>query len=353
MLPWKAEQEVDVRHLLLFFASCGSLAYGQTVPSQKPDFHISRRPEIPRSPVLPKTLEASSMKLVAAPDFAGLGTPVCDDDGNVFYHVGRIANYDDSTILRFSSSGDQYQVFKLPPDVAGSGIFGAFNVTPSGKLWISVFNQNGENLVYGFDSKGEVTSRVRYEVPEYLQPRLLAAFETDFFLLKGFFATAAGPKLANKSYAAILEPSGQVVRELSLNLPDVDSKSERKSLPEGGIAVGSDGNAYLLLPDRVVVISQSGELVRQLSFEKPDREARATNVYVSGGLVAVDLSRSRKNAIDTTILVLDANTGDTVGYYEPSKELGNNLICFSRAQGFTFLGPFERDKLKLQTAALR
>jgi hypothetical protein len=46
----------------------------------------------------------------------------------------------------------------------------------------------------------------------------------------------------------------------------------------------------------------------------------------------------RKHTLDLTLVLLDANTGDEIGYYRPDAELGNNAICFSRTEGFTFLG---------------
>lgn len=342
-----------MRHLVLTLVLSASLSYGQGVPPGNPKLSLPGKIEVPPAPIRPKVLEATSSRVVSAPDFGGYGTPVCDNDGNAYYHVGTSASYNDSTVFRLAADEDRHQVFKLPPDVNDSVAFGAFNVTPSGKLWTAVFNQKGEVFAYGFDAEGEVSGHVHFNAPEYLQPDLFAAFETDFFLLEGFFAKSAGSAVAGRTYAAIFGPSGKLVRELTLNQPVVNMETRRKSLPEGAVAIGSDGNAYLLLADQVVAISQSGEVVQRLQFEKPDRDARAVSLYASGGLLAIVLFKTRHTAIDTTLLVLDTNTGGTYGYYEPSEGLGNNPICFSRSQGFTFLRRDRDGKIKLQTAALR
>lgn len=340
-----------VKHLLLALALSSTLSHGQSAASGKATLPIPRRIEIPPLPTVPKVLEATSTKVVAAPEFGGYGTSVCDDDGNVYYHVG--SSYNESTVFRLSTDEEKHGIFKLPREIADAAVFGAFNVTPSGKVWISVYNQKGENVAYGFDSDGEVTSRVSFDTPSYLQPDLFAAFETDVFLLHGFYAKQADPQLAGSTYMAILGPSGKLIRHLNLHEPAVNFELQRKSIPEGAVAVGSDGNAYMLLPDQVVVVSQSGRIVRKLPLAKPDRELRAVNIYVSGGLVAVVFFKTREHAIDTRLLVLDADTGDTFGYYEASAELGNNPICFSRAQGLTFMRRDKDGKVRFQTAMLR
>jgi hypothetical protein len=298
-------------------------------------------------------LEATSTKLVSAPDFSAYDTPVCDEDGNVYYHVGKLASYSDSTIFRLSSDEDRHQIYKLPAEIAESTSFGAFNVTPSGRVWVAVFNEKGEDFVYAFDDHGDVASRTHLEIPQYLLPNLVAVFETDALLWKGHFAKSAGSKVAGTAYAAAITPSGKVVSDLSNKLSTETPGVTTRSLPEGAIAIGSDGNAYLLSAGQILVISQSGKIVRKLLFSKPDAESRAVNLYISGGLLAITFFKVTQRRIDTTLLVLDSNTGSVFGYYEPSEELGNNPVCFSRTQGFTFMGRDKSGKVKLTSASLR
>lgn len=310
------------------------------------------RVQVPPAPPPSKVLEVSSTKLVAAPDFGAYGTPVCDDDGNAYYHVGSFASYSDSTVFRLAADEDDHQVFKLPPDAPEGAMFGAFNVTPAGRLWVVAFDRQGKIFGYRFSRDGTVAGRVHFEAPVYLQPELFAAFDNDFFLLQGSFAKAAGPQFAGKKFAGLFGPGGVHIRELQIKqLAATDAAKKR--LPEGAISVGSDGNAYLLLPEKILVISQSGQVLRELPFRKREQEDRAGNLYVSGGLVVIALFRARHTEIETHLLALDANTGDEYGYYEPSPELGNNPICFSRDQGVTFMRRNKDGKVKLQTAMLR
>jgi hypothetical protein len=337
----------------------GALTFAQDAPSAeskaagKPGFQTTRAVQIPPPPLQPRILDSTGVTLVEAPDLGGYDSAVCDDDGNAYYHVGAVANYNDSTLFRLSHDPGEHKVYRLPPETAKDLIFGAFNVTPSGKVWVAAFNQQGEMFAYSFDSDGQVASHVRFDVPPYLQPRELAAFETGAFLLKGYFADQAGPRLAGHQYAAILAPSGEVARNLNLNLPAADKKAAAKHIPEGSVTVGSDGNAYLLLPDQIIVVSQSGQVVRRLPYQKPDAESRAVSLFVSGGLAAITLFKVNQHKIDTTLLVLDTNTGDVFGYYKPSEELGNNPLCFSRADGFTFMRRAHDGRIEFLSAALR
>ena len=50
-------------------------------------------------------------------------------------------------------------------------------------------------------------------------------------------------------------------------------------------------------------------------------------------------------------LILDYETGEPFALYTPDEELGNNALCFSRQEGFTFLRNVQ-GRLSLLRAAL-
>ena len=94
--------------------------------------------------------------------------------------------------------------------------------------------------------------------------------------------------------------------------------------------------------------------MRKMPFEKPDPAVRAVQLNLSGGLAVITFFKTQNaRPIHATFLVLDATTGERLGHYEPSEELGNNLLCFSPSDGFTFMRRDKDGKIKLQTALLR
>jgi hypothetical protein len=137
-------------------------------------------------------------------------------------------------------------------------------------------------------------------------------------------------------YAAVINPTGAVARELRLDLRTLET--QKGKLPEGAVTASRDGNLYLLLSEEVVVISQSGQVVRKIPFTKPSREAVADRIVESGGHLAIWLETAAKRGpLGLNLLLLDTGTGDQIGIYSPSDELGNNAICYTRNQGFEFM----------------
>ena len=283
----------------------------------------------------------------------------CDENGAVYFHVVTGGSAKNPTIFKLGRTEDEHQLYKLPPEVVDkkSAFYAAYSVTPAGRLWVLVVEWVGDEpkvAAYGFDSNTAVTSEVHMETPAHLRPRHFAAFDNDVFFVEGDISETLGSQKTSRPYAAIVDGAGTVMKELHLNLQGL--QIQKGKIPEGDALAGRDGNFYMLLPDQVMVISQSGQIVRRLPFPKSDHEAIATGVSLSGGLVAIQIMEQQKHTLGLTLEVLDANTGDEVGSYRPSQELGNNLICFSRTEGFTFLGiiPGAPDgNLVLLTAALR
>ena len=108
-------------------------------------------------------------------------------------------------------------------------------------------------------------------------------------------------------------------------------------------------------PEEMVVVSQAGEVLRHLRFRKPSADFSTVNVSISGGLAAIWFIKPvEQHLIATELLVLDAVSGKEVGRYSLGPELEHTSpLCFSRQDGFTFLGEVQHGKMKLITAALR
>ena len=311
----------------------------ETVASP-PSFELPSRARIV-PPTLPRELRATERQVLVAPPFSSEGEAQCDEGGAAYFHVLTGGSTKNPTIFKLGHSQDEHLLYKLPSEIPDkkSAFYTACSVTPAGRLWVLVEEWVGEEpkvAAYGFDSKGAVKSEIHLETPARLLPRHFAAFDNEVFFVEGDVSVTAGTPKTSRPYAAIVNGSGEVTRELNLNLQGLQVQKGR--IPQGPAVAGRAGNLYMLLPDQVLVVTQSGETLRKLTFSKPDREALATGISLSGGLIAIHVMEQRKHTLDLTLVLLDANTGDEIGYYRPDAELGNNAICFSRTEGFTFLG---------------
>jgi hypothetical protein len=286
-------------------------------------------------------LTAAEDHFVAAPNFSAEGEAQCDEEGGAYFHVGNGQSYMDPTMLKLGRSADDHRLFKVPSESADKSTLGfsAFSVTPGGQLWILGILWSGEVPfveAYGFDADGEVGSHIRFEVPPRFLPRQFAAFDNDVFFLAGEISEGDKEHRTTTPFAGMYDASGRLGRKLELDLGSI--RVQKNRLPEGAAVPARDGNLYLLLEDRLVVISQSGALVRSMPFKKRDPEAVASHLQLSGGQAAIWFEKARKTGpIELELLLMDASTGEELRWYSPSQELGNNAICYSRKEGFLFL----------------
>ncbi len=191
------------------------------------------------------------------------------------------------------------------------------------------------------------------EAPEFFLPKSLLAFESGRMLVGGYYSRLASPKLQGKSFFGIFEPSGKLLAQLSESGADVDMATTASIPYQGAITLGPDGNAYILKSSEIVVLSESGTVVRRVAYKKPDAHAIANWIMVSDNLIAIWLfTRGKDDVAVASYLVLDYETGEPFALYAPAEELGNNALCFSRQDGFTFLRSVD-GRFRLLGAALK
>lgn len=297
----------------------------------------------------PRVLLPTSIRLVEAPPEFAFTNSDCDEAGTLYLHTGIQGSYRDP-ILRLSTTGN-FKFFKPTADDTNVGAQGAMSVSPDGTLWLLLSGAESAVLVR-FNSDGEVTTRTKIDQFARLVVEEFVAFNNDVFFIAGFPRPMEADQKMTR-YAAVVNSSGQLVSVPKLDLPKFDTQS--KKIAEGGAAAGSDGNLYLLNPEEMVVVSQAGEVLRHLRFRKPSADFSTVNVSISGGLAAIWFIKPvEQHLIATELLVLDAVSGKEVGRYSLGPELEHrNPLCFSRQDGFTFLGEVQHGKMKLITAALR
>lgn len=302
-----------------------------------------------------REIDVSSTHPVEAPPFSYFGESQCDRDGNMYFHAVD-SDFRQGQIFRLSSDGTSGNFFRITgkfadPDSAG---FDGFWVTNDGEVFLLASNAE-DKYVFTFDHNGVVKTPTFLKVNEDVQLTDFAVFDNRFLFVWGYHTQKSPSNLRGKPYAAVLTESRELVREVSIPMPTVDLGN--LGAPSDGAVASYAGNLYFLGPDQITVISASGETIRRLKFHKPDPQAVATKLYLSAGMAVIVVDKistkgSTRGQVDRSFIALDQDSGDLIGYYQPSARLGSNDVCFSRADGLTFLQS-DGKTLKLATALLR
>lgn len=300
-----------------------------------------------------REIDASTSRAIQTPPFSYFGEAQCDRDGNMYFHNGD-SDFRRGQVFRLSNDGTSGSFLRITgkfadPDLAG---FDSFWVTADGEVFILSSNAE-EKFVFTFDHNGAVKDPVALKVREDIQLTDFAVFDNGFLFVWGYHDRRSPKDLRGKPYAAVLTESGEVVKELSISMPAVDL-GNLTALSDGAVASYA-GNLYFLGSEQITVVSVTGEVIRKLRFHKPDSEAVATKLYLSGGMALVALNKistngSTRGEVDRSFIALDQDSGDLIGYYRPSAQLGCCDVCFTRTDGLTFLKVHSQ---KLVTALLR
>jgi len=302
----------------------------------------------------PRVLRASSSQVLGVPPFSAYGNAYCDNDKNLFFHVaGETNSYNAGVIMKLAPRSQMPTLFQLPSEFSGKIGFLEFFVTPSGAVWFLEEAPDATLYVFRFDSDGSMASRSRLDAPEHLRAEDFVVSKSGVTLLAGYFDRDAPKNLRGKSYIALFEKSGKLRKQVTKeSVKDVELDEITKKLHDGGVSVGSDGNFYFLHSNQILVVSEYGDVVRRLSFLRPDKDVTAVKVHLSGSVLSIQFVKPNKDGLLLTqFLLLDSATGEPFALYEPSDELGNNCVCFSHRDGYTFFR-IENGKVKLVSAPL-
>jgi hypothetical protein len=300
----------------------------------------------------PRPLKSSSIHVLQVPMFGAYGEPQCDEKMSTYYHL-MAGPYRRTILLRVSASGEESTLYKLPDDFAESTGFMDFSVTPSGNVTALIEDSKGHAIAFQFNSEGEVASHVQLELPDHVAGEHIVVFPNGSMLFSGVYRQNAPPDLRGKKYAGVFQASGKLLKRLDSMIQEAKRDSEDSSrLPEGAVVVGTDGNAYLLGADKVFVVSASGQIQKKIPFGKPAPDFSTVRAQYSQGLLVITFAKPGKPEVIYRYLVIDASTGEPLGLYQPTPELGNSNVCFSRTDGFLF-NKVEDGKTMLITAPLR
>ena len=286
----------------------------------------------------PYLLSDPSIIQIHLPRFSAFGPIRCDTSGSTYYELE--SETPDKTILRISANGQNSTVYSLPTETpeGGRNYFQGFSVTPSGLVRIIFLKERTDSLyVRSFGKDGSLKDETRLSSVDHIRVKYFVSFEDGSVWLNAYYGEQAPEQMRGRRYSAIFDPSGKLVKELDSFMPNVDLHDTRAKTLEGDVALGQDGNLYLLTATQVIVISQSGEVVRKIKFTKTSTDQIAEEVKVSNGLVAITLSTVENIRPNSRYLVMDSMTGQVFGAYELSNT-NKMMLCFDREEGFTFRG---------------
>jgi hypothetical protein len=300
----------------------------------------------------PIRLEISKSRTLDVPSFGSFGDAQSDEDGNLYFHAAT-RHYIDSVVLGIYAEKSQPVVFALPDEFTQKTAFAAFYVTRSGKVYILAEDKElkARPRIFAFDDDGQLGSKTEVETAKGVRVRTLSVFDrSGNMFISGYYDSSAMPEQQGKGYAALVAPSGKILRELR-NTGGVDLKKIGESPAEASSFIGDDGNLYLLTGNKIRVLQESGQLLRTIEVRKPSEDCFATKLIVSQGIAAVwlDVNPKEGEALELQFETIDVSSGHVIGLYYPDETLGNKAVNFTRQDGFVFLDS-DKGKVRLLTA---
>ncbi len=332
--------------LLLYLGLCFGCLGARFASSQTP------HPDLPKPPV--KILSAYSSTVTDVPTFGAFPPIQCDTNGKVYFHLDAGGNdYSAGTLMRLERGSWKPHLFKLPIGLAKDMAFFEFNVTPLGKTRSLEEKTDGQYHVVSFDSDTDDIDDTHLQIPDHLWLTDFVASEAGTILVGGYYDEQAPKDMRGKTFLALLQPSGRILKDFSIEGPGpVDLGTVHTKHHDGAGTVGPDGNFYFVSGHVVLVLSAYGDFVKRIPIPKPEDDARASVIAIAGDLISIQFKKSDTDGlVHTQFLVLSLSTGNAYGLYVPAEELGNNCVCFSSRSGYTFLR-VENGKLKFVNSPL-
>jgi hypothetical protein len=241
--------------------------------------------------------------------------------------------------------GHLYRQFNMPnepSDLAGFDFF----VTPAGAVYLAAASFSDESaFVIEFAGSGKSTV-----IPLNLKliPRQIAVFKSGDILVSG-----TNGELYHTPFTAIFDANGNMIKKIyepedenaRQRADALDPKfvhegrdADNTSVVHGDVAMGADGNAYLLRatsPSLVYVISSKGDVIRKLHLEAPSTDLLAQQIKDVDGRLAVAFLRTH-SAVGTTE-IFDLN-GTSLGQLDASdRDISSGLPACYESGSFYYL----------------
>src|SRR5262249_1968152 len=103
----------------------------------------------PLQQLSPRPLKSSHAVELPVPSFGAYGPAQCDGNLAIYYHLATgLPTH--TALLRFSQSGSESTLYRLPEEFAKSTDFVDFSVTPVGDVNALVEDQNDHAIIFAF-----------------------------------------------------------------------------------------------------------------------------------------------------------------------------------------------------------
>jgi hypothetical protein len=302
-------------------------------------------------------LRTSSSRLLSVPSFVWSGSPQCDEKGDIFFRLVP-ADFDAkaSVVLRLNLATESPTIFQLPSELSTTTALMEFSITRSGRVWFLDESKDGGHIVFGFNSNGDLNSRINIDTPKNLLANRFSVADDGIILVGGYYPEWAGGDTKGKTYLGIFDNSGTLRKAFARDsLQEFDLEAAKSHIVENSVAAGSDGNFYFLQGDEIVVISEWGEFVRKLKVQRFQKSTLALRLDLSEGLISLEFYEEGEGGflINPMFLIIDSATGEPYSRYSMPDGLETGItLGFSRRSGYTF-STLEQDRIKITTAPLR
>jgi hypothetical protein len=298
----------------------------------------------------PITLVATSSRPLDVAGFSAWNAAQCDVDGNVYFHTGLYFN--DLLFLKLGSD-DTHQVYTTQGSPEEGEYFVAFRVSSDGKLWALAGEKNDGISVLEYRDDPTTPRRTKLGTPEEFDTQSVANFavlQNEHVRIYGILGEKAPRQEQGRRYSMEFDASGKLVRKTADKTSDGSSAADRYK--DASAAQSNDGTLYVLAENSVLVMSPTGQLIRKIKFRLPELGFEAHQLYVAGRRIVVGFQKANYDAHTLTTLygLLGATSGEQLRLYQPSPEIGNNMVCFSN-DGFTFLKVENRHSVLVTAAA--
>lgn len=303
--------------------------------------------------LIPRVLTTSSVREVSIPLFSSWGYPFSDRDHNVYYRYDS-GRFDKVSLLKISPSDSKAVMYELSPDDADVFLYGGAAVTPAGQLWVVCSKEEKGTYLFSFSSDAKPGTPTRLEVQDGLRPQSLIAVTSKAFLISGYYGRNAPKALQGKGFVGLFSDNGDLIKKFDGIRANTDLGADGvKPQVEGG-AVGLDGNVYFLSAKGIIVFSSTGDIVKSIPLTDVPKGAAPRRLFESGGYLLVQFTAIGTNGVHINkYLLLDESTEKGIALYEPSPELGNAAVDFSRDTGLVFARRNQAGRLQFITAELK
>jgi hypothetical protein len=217
-------------------------------------------------------LSVSSSKAPATSSIFYMGNAQCDDKGDIFFLSGSPQT---PVVYKLMSDGS-HNVYGLLGEDARNHYYKAFHADRDGRVSLLEIEEKGlRPVLFNFEEDSTEPARTTLDAPPEMDSSGIFSFtqlKTGHILLQGFFGESAPVKDRGRAYIAEFDASGRLLRTFK-------EKDGGKDKIEGGHWAGhtsplegDDGFIYVLLPDRVLVLSQTGRVRKTITLAPRPRD---------------------------------------------------------------------------------